>query len=123
MTTLTLTVAAIGAGFTNAESASAGGIGVLLSPAFGTLCVNKTGAHAAGATRAGSGTVSNNLGKVPIFGALNQCGGADTPFLNGDPSVLTGVLPAGDTVKNILGQIIMGKPEIVAKPIRTPFPS
>ncbi|MEU7162006.1 hypothetical protein [Streptomyces chrestomyceticus] len=58
-------------------TASAGGIGVLLSPAFGTLCANQLGAHASGATAAGGGPGSDNLGKMPFVTPLNHCGGAD----------------------------------------------
>ncbi|MEU6935194.1 hypothetical protein ABZ943_00535 [Streptomyces rubiginosohelvolus] len=77
-TAVAFAAAAIGAGLAAAAPASAGGIGDLLSPAFGTDCENhRIGAQATGATTSGSGTVSNNNGKLPLLGALNQCGGAD----------------------------------------------
>lgn len=78
MTALALTAAVVGAGGANAEPASAGGIGVLLSPAFSTLCANHhTGARTAGSTTNGAGSLSDNLAGLPIGSALNQCGGAD----------------------------------------------
>ncbi|MEU9418138.1 hypothetical protein [Streptomyces sp. NPDC048272] len=57
-----------------AAHASAGGIGDILSPAFGTNCANHhTVPHAAGAT--GTGAADGSLLGSP----LNQCGGADMP--------------------------------------------
>ncbi|MFH8753647.1 hypothetical protein ACH4GK_38560 [Streptomyces rimosus] len=79
MTALALTVATAGVSMAAAPIASAGGFGVLLSPAFGTLCANRPDAHASGATTAGSGPVSNNLGEAPFTTPLNHCGGADLP--------------------------------------------
>ncbi|WP_188306488.1 hypothetical protein [Streptomyces sp. CBMA123] len=77
-TALALTAATIGAGLATAAPATAGGVGDFLSPAFGTDCENHhIGAHATGATTSGSGTVSNNSGKLPLLSALNHCGGAD----------------------------------------------
>ncbi|GCD41931.1 hypothetical protein GKJPGBOP_01589 [Streptomyces paromomycinus] len=78
MTALALTGAMAGVSVAVAPVASAGGIGVLLSPAFGTLCANRPGAHASGATT-GGGPVSNNIAKVPFTTPLNHCGGADMP--------------------------------------------
>ncbi|MGK5640111.1 hypothetical protein ACSNOK_17600 [Streptomyces sp. URMC 126] len=66
---------------TTASPASAGGIGDVLSPAFGTNCANQhNGIHSNGATTRGTGTASNNVLGLPLGGALNQCGGADLPL-------------------------------------------
>ncbi|MEV6720403.1 hypothetical protein AB0M94_05675 [Streptomyces xanthochromogenes] len=82
-TALAVVAAAIGSGLVAAGPAAAGGVGDFLSPAFGTDCENhRIGAQATGATTSGSGTVSNNNGKLPLLGALNQCGGADMPGQN-----------------------------------------
>lgn len=73
-------VAAVAVGMTlgTATTASAGGIGDFLSPAFGTACANlNNGAHANGLTRSGTGTAGGNLAGLPIGSPLNQCGGAD----------------------------------------------
>jgi hypothetical protein len=72
--------AVVGVGLGTAGPASAGGVGDLLSPAFGTACANHhTGARASGATTHGTGAVDGNLAGIPLGGALNQCGGADAP--------------------------------------------
>lgn len=76
---LGLTAAAVGAGLATGTPAAAGGIGAFLSPAFGTSCANHHGAHAAGATTAGSGSVTGNLAGLSLGSPLNQCGGADVP--------------------------------------------
>ncbi|MFE6691764.1 chaplin family protein [Streptomyces sp. NPDC057743] len=74
---------AVGAGFTTAAPASAGGIVVVGSPSFGNGCVNRhAGAHASGGAIHGSGTVSGLLAKIPAALPLNHCGGADFPDLN-----------------------------------------
>ncbi|MFJ3842237.1 hypothetical protein ACIPY6_43065 [Streptomyces sp. NPDC090054] len=56
-TTFVLTAGAAAALAAAAAPASAGGIGDILSPAFGTNCANhKPPSHAAGATTTGTGT-------------------------------------------------------------------
>lgn len=78
MTILGITAAAFEAGLAGAVPAAAGGVGDLLSPAFGTLCSNlHNGAYAHGATTTGTGTAGGTLLGLPLTGALNQCGGAD----------------------------------------------
>ncbi|MGI5484806.1 hypothetical protein [Streptomyces lavendofoliae] len=85
--TAALTGVALGAVLASAAPASAGGIGDVLSPAFGTMCGNlNNGARANGSTTHGTGTAGGNLAGLPIGSALNQCGGADAPGL---PSLLT----------------------------------
>ncbi|MEU2794469.1 hypothetical protein [Streptomyces sp. NPDC007100] len=79
MSAFALTAAVTGVSMATVPCASAGGLGVLLSPAFGTLCANQPDARTSGATTAGNGPVSNNLGEVPFIAALNHCGGADMP--------------------------------------------
>lgn len=72
----------VGCGLASAAPATAGGVGDLLSPAFGTSCANmNTGARANGVTRQGTGTAGGNLAGVPVGSALNQCGGADAPII------------------------------------------
>ncbi|MCX2971194.1 MULTISPECIES: hypothetical protein [Streptomyces] len=79
-TATALTAAVLGTALTTAGPASAGGIGDVLSPAFGTFCANHhTGAHATGATTSGTGAANGNLAGLPLGSALNQCGGADAP--------------------------------------------
>ncbi|MEV5358648.1 hypothetical protein [Streptomyces sp. NPDC052693] len=75
--TVTLTALAAATTLASAPSASAGGIGDFLSPAFGTNCTNHHGARAEGTTTHGTGTANGNLAGLPLGGALNQCGGAD----------------------------------------------
>lgn len=87
LTALTLTATAIAGGILAAAPASAGGIGDVLSPAFGTDCANHHGAHADGATTAGTGAANGSLLGLPIGSPLNQCGGADVP---GQTLVFTG---------------------------------
>ncbi|MEU1021036.1 hypothetical protein ABZ366_02800 [Streptomyces sp. NPDC005904] len=75
---LTLSATIAGVTLAAAGPASAGGIGDILSPAFGTNCSNlKNGTHASGATTAGTGTADGNLLGLPFGSPLNQCGGAD----------------------------------------------
>ncbi|MET9323676.1 hypothetical protein ABZX75_26355 [Streptomyces sp. NPDC003038] len=82
----------LGGGLAVAAPASAGGIGDLLSPAFGTSCANyNVGARANGAATQGTGTANGNLAGLPLGSALNHCGGADladilmsTPRANDD---------------------------------------
>ncbi|MFJ6669057.1 hypothetical protein [Streptomyces sp. NPDC091383] len=77
---LALTAAA-GSGLATAAPASAGGVGDLLSPAFGTTCANhRVGGHTTGATTAGTGAANANVLGLPLGSALNQCGGADFPI-------------------------------------------
>ncbi|GGZ97075.1 hypothetical protein GCM10010371_66160 [Streptomyces subrutilus] len=72
------TTAALGA----ISPAAAGGVGDILSPAFGTNCANqRTGADAAGRTTNGTGAANGNLLGLPLGTALNQCGGADAPSI------------------------------------------
>lgn len=78
LATLTVAASAATAALAAAPSASAGGVGDLLSPAFGTDCVNwNARPHAAGKTTAGTGTANGNLLGLPLGSPLNQCGGAD----------------------------------------------
>ncbi|MFJ9079469.1 hypothetical protein ACIRO3_30165 [Streptomyces sp. NPDC102278] len=59
-----------------AAPASAGGVGDILSPAFGTNCANHdTVPHAAGATTTGTGAADGSLLGSPS----TKCGGADMP--------------------------------------------
>ncbi|MEU1078023.1 MULTISPECIES: chaplin family protein [unclassified Streptomyces] len=75
---MALTSITVGTGMVGAGTASAGGVGDFLSPAFGTSCANQnTATRADGATRHGTGTASGNLAGLPIGSPLNQCGGAD----------------------------------------------
>ncbi|MGA5408344.1 hypothetical protein ACPCSC_13885 [Streptomyces lavendulocolor] len=61
-----------------ATTASAGGIGDFLSPAFGTTCGNHhNGATAAAAAPASGGSAGGNVTGVPVLAPANQCGGAD----------------------------------------------
>ncbi|MEV5338786.1 hypothetical protein AB0K93_09900 [Streptomyces sp. NPDC052676] len=84
-TALALTVSAAGAALTTASPAAAGGVGDLLSPAFGTSCANRhTGARADGATTHGTGAADGNSAGLPLGGAVNQCGGADAPLISPD---------------------------------------
>ncbi|MEU2957106.1 hypothetical protein [Streptomyces xanthochromogenes] len=92
-----ITAAASGAGMVTAAPATAGGIGDVLSPAFGTDCANlNTHAQAAGTTTRGSGTGGGNLLGFPIGSPLNQCGGADL-----DPSSQVG--PLATNTGNMIG--------------------
>jgi hypothetical protein len=84
-TVLALTVSAAGAVLTTSSPAAAGGVGDLLSPAFGTSCANRhTGARADGATTHGTGAADGNSAGLPLGSALNQCGGADAPLVSPD---------------------------------------
>ncbi|WP_157882438.1 chaplin family protein [Streptomyces silvensis] len=71
--------AASGTGFAGVAPAAAGGVGDVLSPAFGTSCANRHGAHAVGTATHGSGSGDGNLLGLPVGSPLNQCGGADLP--------------------------------------------
>lgn len=78
VTAIGLTAAALGTALAAATTATAGGIGDFLSPAFGTLCANhNTGARASGVTTHGTGAANGNLAGLPLGSAVNQCGGAD----------------------------------------------
>ncbi|WP_392893178.1 hypothetical protein [Streptomyces sp. LN699] len=102
-TTLVLTAGAAAALATAAAPASAGGVGDLLSPAFGTNCANHdTVPHAAGATTAGTGAADGNLLGLPLGSALNQCGGADLPS-GGDVESQSGLVNLHGTPIGILG--------------------
>jgi hypothetical protein len=60
----------------------AGGIGDLLSPAFGSACTNEhTGAAAQGTASTSTGTGGGNALGVPAGSPLNHCGGADGSLL------------------------------------------
>ncbi|MEV7641378.1 hypothetical protein AB0O32_15690 [Streptomyces rubiginosohelvolus] len=76
-----LGAASIAAALSTAAPATAGGIGDLLSPAFGVDCENhRIGSQASGGTAHGTGTIGGNVGRIPLASALNQCGGADLPM-------------------------------------------
>ncbi|MFC9797256.1 hypothetical protein ACFVJI_32030 [Streptomyces sp. NPDC127584] len=78
-TSLGITTTVLGAGLAAAAPASAGGIGDFLSPAFSTSCSNlNNAAHAHGKTTKGTGSIGGNLASLPLYSALNQCGGADS---------------------------------------------
>ncbi|MFJ3176649.1 hypothetical protein ACIPJK_38800 [Streptomyces roseus] len=78
LTSIALTAAAFTGVVATAGPAAAGGIGDLLSPAFGTDCANRdTGAIATAVTAAGTGMASRSVLGVPVGSPLNQCGGAD----------------------------------------------
>ncbi|ORT59765.1 hypothetical protein [Streptomyces sp. CB03238] len=62
---------------TTAGTATAGGIGDFLSPAFGTLCANSGGPHAQGAATNAGGGAGGNIAGLPVGSPMNQCGGAD----------------------------------------------
>ncbi len=74
-----LTVVTAGTVLATTSTASAGGIGDSLSPAFDTSCTNHHGIHADGATTHGTGAANGNSAGLPIGNPINQCGGADVP--------------------------------------------
>ncbi|WP_228973221.1 hypothetical protein [Streptomyces sp. DH12] len=76
VTTATVFLAA-GAG-----TAFAGGVGDLLSPAFGTSCTNHGAPAAVGAAERGSGTVGGNITGFALGSPFNHCGGADVDALH-----------------------------------------
>ncbi|WP_228974759.1 hypothetical protein [Streptomyces sp. DH12] len=99
LTTLGATATLLGAGLAGAAPAAAGGVGDFLSPAFGTACANlNNGAHADGATSHGTGTGGSNVAGVPLSNALNQCGGADAPFVGSFASLAKRGLPTSAAV-------------------------
>lgn len=103
---LALTTTAFGVVLGGAGSAAAGGIGDLLSPAFGTACANHgVGGQAAGEARGGSGHVDGNTVGVPLANALNQCGGADLP---GQDAVINLARP--DSAQNLAMGTLTPKP-------------
>lgn len=78
LTILAITIITAGGGLGAAAPASAGGIGDLLSPAFGTSCANRnTGARLGGIADQATGAAGGNTAGLPIGSPLNQCGGAD----------------------------------------------
>ncbi|MFI5942788.1 hypothetical protein ACIBCB_21380 [Streptomyces uncialis] len=78
-----LTAVTAGALSVMAEPAMAGGVGNLLSPAFGVACANENaGARTTGAPSVGTGTATGVLVGLPVGSGLNQCGGADLPAQN-----------------------------------------
>ncbi|MFF3644785.1 hypothetical protein [Streptomyces sp. NPDC002564] len=81
MTAFTVTSAAAAGGLLAASPAAAGGIGDFLSPAFGTSCANHHGTRADGVTTSGTGAGDSNLLGLPLGSPLNQCGGADLPYV------------------------------------------
>lgn len=108
VTVLGLSCSVAGLALGAAPSASAGGIGDFLSPAFGTSCANhNTGARADGATQHATGTAGGNVAGLPLGSPVNQCGGADMyeVFVNGVP------LQPDDfpVVHNTLGLLRPGK--------------
>ncbi|MFF5537259.1 chaplin family protein [Streptomyces cinerochromogenes] len=107
VTAFVFTATAAGMVMATASSASAGGVGGFLSPAFGTDCANHQGSHASGATTHGTGAVTGNLAGLPAGSPFNQCGGADAPVVVDD---LAGQL-LGESVRD-LGIVVvsLGKP-------------
>lgn len=102
-TTFVLTAGAAAALAAAAVPASAGGIGDVLSPAFGTNCANhNTGPHAAGTTTTGTGAADGNLLGLPLGSPLNQCGGADMPT-GGDVDSQSGLVNLDGVPIGILG--------------------
>ncbi|WP_030671284.1 hypothetical protein [Streptomyces rimosus] len=78
-----IVLTSVSAVIATATPAAAGGIGDLLSPAFGVTCANlNNGARAHGATTHDTGAANGNLASLPIGNAFNQCGGADAPALS-----------------------------------------
>lgn len=79
--------AAVGAVIVGASATAApawaGGIGVILSPAFDNSCSTHaaagSAAGSAGGTASSSATAGGNLVSTPMSGALNHCGDADAP--------------------------------------------
>lgn len=67
-----------------ASPSSAGGIGVIASPAFDNLCVmHSVGALATNRTLNSTGLLNGNLGQAPLDLTRNHCGSADPiPTLN-----------------------------------------
>ncbi|MGZ3097144.1 hypothetical protein [Streptomyces sp. H72] len=109
--TLALATAALGSGLATATPASAGGIGDILSPAFGTTCGNHGSTHATGVTTHTTGAANGNLAGLPIGSPLNQCGGADLPLSGADlPSTceeaLKALEPATSTGPGTVGGIL-----------------
>ncbi|MCX5078720.1 hypothetical protein OHA84_00810 [Streptomyces sp. NBC_00513] len=103
-TTFLLTAGAAAALAAAAAPASAGGIGDILSPAFGTNCANHdTVPHATGATTTGTGAADGNLLGLPLGSPLNQCGGADMPDGGGDIDSQNGLANLYDVPIGVLG--------------------
>lgn len=73
--TVVVALAVLGVG--QAAPAWAGGIGDILSPAFGTACANQVGATSTGGATSAPSSLSGNALGLPLTGPLNQCGGAD----------------------------------------------
>ncbi|KUH38257.1 hypothetical protein ATE80_13805 [Streptomyces kanasensis] len=99
LSALTLTVTAATSGVLTAGPASAGGIGDVLSPAFGTNCANHdVGAQPAGTTTtAGTGAANGNLLGLPLGSPLNHCGGADL-LPTGDGGLASGARGGGGSL-------------------------
>ncbi|MFD6438144.1 hypothetical protein [Streptomyces venezuelae] len=113
LTLLTLTTTAMVGGLAAAGPAFAGGIGDVLSPAFGTNCANHNiGALAAGATTAGTGAADGNLLGLPLGSALNQCGGADL-LPKGDDDLVSDLFKDEDLVSGLIELGASGGPGVV----------
>ncbi|MYT28513.1 MULTISPECIES: hypothetical protein [unclassified Streptomyces] len=81
LTAVGLTAATLGAGLAAAAPASAGGIGVILSPSFDNSCANQHAAANANAdTVHGRGTAGGLSAAIPADTPLNHCGGAELPL-------------------------------------------
>ncbi|MFF3343623.1 chaplin family protein [Streptomyces flavidovirens] len=106
VTVLGLACSVAGMALGAAPSASAGGIGDFLSPAFGTNCANHHGAHAAGTTTHGTGTANGNLAELPVGSPLNQCGGADLPDVGVLQANTKSFIPS--TYKNYVSKVRKG---------------
>ncbi|MEU9419846.1 hypothetical protein [Streptomyces sp. NPDC048272] len=88
-----------------ATLAFAGGVGDILSPAFGINCANHdTVPHAEWATIVGTGTgaADGNLLALPLGSPLNQCGGADMPT-GGDVDSQNGLVNLEGVPIGVLG--------------------
>ncbi|MFH8407187.1 hypothetical protein ACH4FX_20685 [Streptomyces sp. NPDC018019] len=77
MAFVTVAGMAVGAGIAAAAPAAAGGVGSVLSPAFGTTCANRDGTQARGSTTHSSGAGGGTLAALPIGSPFTQCDGAD----------------------------------------------
>ncbi|WP_143655763.1 hypothetical protein [Streptomyces sp. XY006] len=68
-----------GAGMLSAAPASAGGIGVIASPAFNNTCVTIDRTNRAVTETAHAAGLLNNAAQLPLSAPYQHCGGADIP--------------------------------------------
>jgi hypothetical protein len=75
--------AAVGAVIVGASATAApawaGGIGVILSPAFDNSCAAHAATRSQGGSASSSAAAGGNLVNTPMSGPLNHCGDADAP--------------------------------------------